>query len=265
MNLAYEVTTALGPPLVVRIAQRGGRHFEAERAVLDALVTHGLPVPRVLALDHVGEGAGTVSVLVTSKLPGRPMGEREQMEPDATDETIIELGRLLARIHRATLETSVSEHPGWLAGRLDDVGWMYQGGALAGIETRLIDAAAEVVRMCPRPRGPRALVHNDFKAGNILIDAGRVTGILDFEFSSLTDPARDVAFWTFWHGDAAGALLRAGYETGDIALPGIDGRVQLYRVEIALSYLEWFRQRGLWPGAAALVVHNLVEATTAMG
>lgn len=266
MNRAFAVTAAGAPPLVVRVAERGRRHFEEERAALEGLVAHDLPVPRVLALDHLGEGAGVVSVIIISMLPGRPMGTREQLDPTAAKETVVELGGLLARIHGATLEATDNEHPGWLAGRLDDIGWMHEGAALAGVDIGIVDSAADVVRSSSRPVGPRAVVHNDFKSGNILIDRGHVTGVIDFEFASLTDPARDLAFWTFWHGSAAGALLMEGYESGnDIVVTSIEDRVNLYRIEIALSYLEWFRHRRLWPGAAQLVTRNLLEASAAIG
>lgn len=263
MNAAFEVVTTSGPPVIARVATRGQPYFQAECEALSALADCELPVPQVLSLDHIGV-ENTVSVIVLSKLPGSAMGAGEHIHDGATDATIVELGHLLARIHAATLNAAVDEHAGWLAGRLDDMGWMHEGAALASIDRALVGAAAELVRSIPRPSGPRALIHNDFKSGNILIDAGRVSGIIDFEFSSRDDPARDIAFWTFWHGDRAGALLRSGYEASEMAADDLDVRVALYRLEIGLSYLQWFRARGAWPGAGDLVTTNLVDASAAL-
>ncbi|HEY9416977.1 MAG TPA: phosphotransferase family protein [Pseudonocardia sp.] len=43
---------------------------------------------------------------------------------------------------------------------------------------------------CPDP----ALVHGDFRAGNLLFEANRISGILDWEFAHLGDPTRDLAW-----------------------------------------------------------------------
>jgi len=40
---------------------------------------------------------------------------------------------------------------------------------------------------------PRQLCHNDITPANVLVDAGRVTGVLDFEFAALAACALDVA------------------------------------------------------------------------
>lgn len=263
MNAAFEVATTSGPPVIVRVAMRGRPHFKAEYEALHALADCDVPVPRVLSLDHIGRD-DTVSVIALSKLPGGAMGALEHIHDGTTDATIVELGHLLARVHAATLDEAGDEHAGWLDGQLGDMRWMHEGAALAGIDQALVRTAAELVRSTPRPCGRRALIHNDFKSGNILIDAGRVSGIIDFEFSSRDDPARDIAFWTFWHGDRAGALLRAGYEASDIAAGDLDVRVALYRLEIGLSYLQWFRTRGTWPGAGELVTTNLAGASAAL-
>lgn len=264
MNAAFEVHTASAAPVVVRVAQRAAPHFEAERQTLDLLAPHDLPTPRVLALDHHRAADRTLSVIVLSKLEGRQLGQLEEMD-GATDDTLVELGRLLARIHTATLEPDVAEHPGWLAGRLGDIDWMHAGAALANVDPASVGAAAEVVRAHPRPTGPRARIHNDFKSGNILVADARVTGIVDFEFSTLDDPARDLAFWAFWHGERRGAVLRRGYEEASDAPADMDQRVALYQMEIALSYLQWFRQRGVWPGGGELVGRNLREARLVLG
>lgn len=263
MNAAFEAITVSREAVVVRVAQRGAPHFEAEREVLDALAPHGLPTPRVVALEHVGEGHEMLSAIALSKLPGQAMGDRDHIAGHAGRDTIVELGGLLSRIHLATLDQSAEGHAGWLAGRLDDVGWMKEGAALADVDWSVVERAADVVRSRPRPCGPRALIHNDFKAGNILVDGPAVTGILDFEFSARTDPVRDLAFWTFWHGEHAGDLLRSGYEVAGTPISDLDLRIALYRLEIGISYLEWFRNRGVWPGAGELVTRNLLRATAA--
>jgi aminoglycoside phosphotransferase (APT) family kinase protein len=59
-----------------------------------------------------------------------------------------------------------------------------------------------------------ALVHADYRTGNFLVEAGRITGVLDWEMVHLGDPMEDVAWvclrsWR-WAGDArmGGLFLR---------------------------------------------------------
>lgn len=43
---------------------------------------------------------------------------------------------------------------------------------------------------CSRP----GVVHGDYRAGNLLFQDGRISGVLDWEFAHLGDPARDLAW-----------------------------------------------------------------------
>ena len=38
-----------------------------------------------------------------------------------------------------------------------------------------------------------AMIHGDFGGSNILFDRDKITGIIDFSFAGLDDPARDIA------------------------------------------------------------------------
>lgn len=73
----------------------------------------------------------------------------------------------------------------------------------------------------PEPR-PIGLVHGDFRTGNYMVDGGRLTGILDWEFCHWGDPREDLGWftarcWRFGNdglaagGIAARADLLAGY------------------------------------------------------
>jgi aminoglycoside phosphotransferase (APT) family kinase protein len=73
----------------------------------------------------------------------------------------------------------------------------------------------------PAPR-PAALVHGDFRTGNYLVEGGRLTGILDWEFCHWGDPREDLGWfcarcWRFGNdalaagGIAMRADLLAGY------------------------------------------------------
>jgi aminoglycoside phosphotransferase (APT) family kinase protein len=85
--------------------------------------------------------------------------------------------------------------------------------------------------------GPAVWVHGDVAAGNLLVQHGRLSAVIDFGSSSVGDPACDLTIaWTFFSG-ASRAAFRA-------ALPADAGT--------------WARARGwaLWKGLITLAEHR---------
>jgi len=58
-------------------------------------------------------------------------------------------------------------------------------------------------------QGPSRLVHDDISDDHILVDAGRISGIIDFSDASFGDPAIDFAFFWRLGEDSLDAVLRA--------------------------------------------------------
>ena len=91
----------------------------------------------------------------------------------------------------------------------------------AAIETVLAGSA-------PTPPARRTLIHGDLGAEHVFVDAGRITGIIDWGDAAIGDPALD-------HGH----LLR---DLGPIA--GGGERARLYAVYTALEDLAYGLQTG---------------------
>jgi aminoglycoside 2''-phosphotransferase len=75
-----------------------------------------------------------------------------------------------------------------------------------------------------------AMIHGDFGGSNILFDRDRITGIIDFSFAGLDDPARDIAAVSTY-GEAFFARICRYY-------PGIESlldRAKFYRGTFALQ------------------------------
>ena len=64
-----------------------------------------------------------------------------------------------------------------------------------------------------------ALVHADYRTGNLLVDGGRITGVLDWEMVHLGDPLEDVAW----------VCLRSWRWAGDARVGGLLPREEFYR------------------------------------
>jgi len=65
------------------------------------------------------------------------------------------------------------------------------------------------------------LCHSDFRTGNYMVDNGELTGILDWEFASWSDPMEDIAWfcarcWRFgaWEREAGGIGEREAFYRG---------------------------------------------------
>ena len=75
------------------------------------------------------------------------------------------------------------------------------------------------------------LIHGDLGAGNILFQNGRVSGIIDFSFCNVGDPAQDLGALLSSYGEGFAALLLAYYP----ALRGCLPRARFYCRQYALE------------------------------
>jgi aminoglycoside 2''-phosphotransferase len=86
-----------------------------------------------------------------------------------------------------------------------------------------------------------AIIHGDFGGSNILFDRDKITGIIDFGFAGLDDPARDIAAVSTY-GDAFFARI-CGYYPG---IASLLERATFYRGTFALyEALHGFRNNDL--------------------
>ena len=200
----------------------------AEFAVLSAADRAGVTVAKPLArcTDKSVIGA---PFLIQAFAGGSANGRRIVRDPAiATFGPALarQLGRELARIH--TLTPEAAKTGGATAGDLACLPVPMQSPAKTTVAQlrSLIDSVGE-----PRPaleyilvwleaRAPdsRRLVlsHGDFRTGNYLVDGGRLTAILDWEFAHWSDPAADIGWfaapcWRFGSALDAGGI--AGIET----------------------------------------------------
>lgn len=97
----------------------------------------------------------------------------------------------------------------------------------------------------PPPR-PARLIHRDYRTGNYMVDDGRLTGILDWEFTGWGDPWEDIGWftarcWRFGRTDrVAGGMGRlddflAGY-AGLADRRPTDGELVFWQV---MAHLRW--------------------------
>jgi aminoglycoside phosphotransferase (APT) family kinase protein len=204
------------------VVQSLGR--EQEFTLLEIALGAGMTVPEPLFLDSEGTVIGK-PLYVMRRASGtanpRHLTRDATLEPQRTSLTE-QIGGEIAKLHR--LEPP---HPD-----LD-----FLGPAPANPAVLRADSFLDQLEALPEPLpilewGSRwlclnapesdrvALCHGDYRTGNIMIDGARITGILDWEFASWSDPMEDI-------GWLCARCWRFGVDEREAG--GLGNRLDLYR------------------------------------
>ena len=193
------------------VAQIAGRALDVsdtglEAALLRAARAGGVAVPRVLAWD---EKTGT---LVTSHVEGESIPRRilRKIEADAAlgPKLTTDCGSALAAIHR--IPTDAFERLPALADPFD-----YANDLERLLETLTTPHPSfrlglRWLRRHAIPSVPQeAIVHGDFRLGNLLVSDDGLSAVLDWELAHRGDPMEDLAWlclrtWRFGNDDRTG-------------------------------------------------------------
>lgn len=191
----------VGDGCVVRL-NNDVRHRDAyshEAAVVSLLAGTEVPHARLLAQGDGPDGPWYVS----ERLPGRTLLEAWPAADPSTRRAIIEsLGSALRALHRIPVPAGLL--PPWLVGAIDGGPWPafhppVVGGTLHLVEAArrlpghnsrlLVDVAGWVEqRLALFAADEPVLVHGDLHGSNVMVDQGRVTGLIDFA-EALAQPA----------------------------------------------------------------------------
>jgi aminoglycoside phosphotransferase (APT) family kinase protein len=174
-----------------------------EYAVLEALRSSGLPVPEPYLL-HEQDGV----YVVMQQLAGEPLSQVMARTADSEIrlELMREFGRALRRIHDTP---SPLPRGDWLIEQLATA-----EGYLARYP---VEGTAELLERLQRERPapvPQVLIHGDFMWDNVLVAAGRVSGVIDWGGGAYGDPRYDLALALLPHedGDISAEEIEAFYE-----------------------------------------------------
>jgi aminoglycoside phosphotransferase (APT) family kinase protein len=212
-------TTSRGE-LIAQLDPRGTLHADRppQAPLLEAAARAGVPVARVVAWgseDRVLGRSWTVLEALSGTTDPKQILARDGVPEPA--ELIDSIGAALAAIHRMPADPALApavEDP------LAQVRGWHDGLREPHPTFELAFRALEAERP---PVSRRALVHGDFRMGNLMVGAHGVTGVLDWELAHLGDPVEDLGWlcvpaWRFTRPDRpAGGLgtreeLAAAYE-----------------------------------------------------
>ena len=204
----------------------GAHAIEREARVMGALGNAGFPAPRIYALCEDDSVIGTAffvmdmvegRIVWDASFPGMECADRAA-HFDAMNATIAQLHNLdpaaigLGDYGRASgfVERQVAR---WSKQYLGDT----DGGRVPAM-----DALVEWLgQHMPPDSGDASVVHGDFRCDNMIFapDAPRVAAVLDWELSTLGDPAADFVYHLMMYRMPAG--LFTGLKGHDLAALGI--------------------------------------------
>lgn len=229
------------------LAMKGGANrntmaagLETEAALLRLSTAAGVPVPEVGYVLAPEDGIGTGFVM--RHVPGETMPRkilREDRFAKAREVLAFQCGACLARIHSIPMDTlpPLRQAPGFAEvdayrARYDEYGFPKPVFELAF--RWLYDNP-------PSTSGQMALVHGDFRHGNLMIDENGLAAALDWELAHLGDPMEDLGWmcvnaWRFGNVD----LPVGGFGTRDQLCAGYESVTGKPVDRSALHYWEVF-------------------------
>ncbi|MGU3584633.1 phosphotransferase family protein [Rhodococcus sp. C26F] len=202
--------------------------MQSEVACLQAAAAAGVPVPAVLASGSSAPGIDAPYLLM-DMVTGESIPRKLQRDPELQDvrtHLADDMGYVLGRIHSA---------------KIDGLGMLDCGDPLSALEAvyRSMDEPRPAVEAGLRwlqenrpTKRPDALVHGDFRLGNVLVDNTGIRGVLDWELAHLGDPIEDLGWlcvraWRFGAEPPVGGIgtrdqLLDGYERATGIRPSSD-------------------------------------------
>lgn len=229
-----------------------GRHDVLRQARVLAAVAAapGVRVPRVLLTDD-GEPQVVLMSFEAGDATEPVLDGGGRMAPDLVTARAGAAARMLARLHAVDVAT-VGEEP-VLAVADELARW---SRTMAVVDPDLVPGAEELqerlAATIPAPRPP-AVVHGDYRLGNVLFDGPEPTGIIDWEIWSVTDPRVDLGWFLLSceHEDFPGVGTEAP------GMPPLGTLVGAYE-EVAgpVPDVPWFLAFARFK-MAAIMAHNL--------
>lgn len=228
----------LGDELVVRLplVAGGAGDVQLERTWLPRLAPHlRTPIPEVLGMGAPGEGYPWPWSVYRWLA-----GENPQAGAISRPELLAEdLARFVASMRRITMPGAPQAHRGGPVASLD-AATRAAIEELRGIPEEGVDCDAalavwEEALRAPSWYGPLVWLHADLLPGNLLVDGGRLSAVIDFGCLGVGDPACDLfPAWNLLPADAR-EVFRAALDVDDATWTRGRGRA-LSQAVIALPY-----------------------------
>jgi aminoglycoside phosphotransferase (APT) family kinase protein len=214
----------------------GAHAVDREYRVMAALGRQGFPVPRVYGLCEAEDVIGT-PFFVMDLVPGRIIWEADfpGLTPDQRARHFDAMNATIAQLHSYDPQALGLADYGKATGFVERqvARWSKQyvtdtdGGRIADMD-RLVDWLSKHL---PPDSGESRIAHGDFRCDNMIFDSvqPQVRAVLDWELSTLGDPASDFTYHCLMFRMPAGIFTGlAGLDLAALGIPSEDDYVAAY-------------------------------------
>ncbi len=238
-----------GQQLLAMRRAPGGEAFQStsynpglatEALLMQVAQTAGVPEPDIHYVLQESDGLGDGFIM--SWLEGEALGARIVRSPDLAavrPKLAFECGQILARIHGIDLAATGLQDRLVTMAPEKYVRDMWERYQTYNTPQPMIDYAARWLLESLPEDPPLALVHNDFRNGNLMVSPNGIVAVLDWEVAHIGDPMRDLGWictnsWRFGSDLPVGGFgtyedLFSGYES-ITGLPVDPERVKFWEV-----------------------------------
>jgi hygromycin-B 4-O-kinase len=253
------------------LVARFGLHvddFEADRRAY-ACATRDLPIPEVIDIARAFDGYCAIA----TRVHGEPLDHLDAGQWRAAIPSVVAMLETLRTTdlaatsgHGAWGRDGAAPHTTW-SGHLLDVANDSPGRRTHGWRRTLAQSAEgeeafawgyRLLQRLADDSVPRHLIHADLMNRNVLVQDGRITGVLDWGCSCYGDHLYDLAwfeFWAPWYPEKDIAALRAALERRwrEAGYVPHNKTVRLHAcyLHIGLSHLAYNAWRGDWAALSA--------------
>jgi aminoglycoside phosphotransferase (APT) family kinase protein len=268
-NLTYRVTDDAGQSFVLRRPPLShvlptAHDMTREHTVISALGDTGVPVPRTLGLctDGAVNGAPFYMMSFVEGHIVRDEHSAAELTPEARGRAGDSLIDTLAQLHAVDVDAvglgDFARRDGYIARQLKRWHTQFTQSVDDGQPgPPVIDRVHELLAASIPEQQGVSIVHGDYRLDNtVLVDAGSVQAILDWEICTLGDPLADLGLLlVYWAEPEDGDQALVGVTP--TVLPGFARRSDLLALYSAasgrdVSQISYYRAFGFWKLACIL-------------
>lgn len=257
-NEVYDVELSNGDHVFVRISRSEDLVFERENWAIDRCKEVGLSVPEVIVVKYVEVGGQSLQICLQQKLNGSPL-ERGDLDMHSLPKTELQdlmgqAGEVLSRIHSINTygfgeidgsgKGDVKSFKELMAEHIGQESIYLPIAEKAGFDLDKMRKAFTILERenTSLPDIEPKLNHGDFGPKHIMVQNGKISGILDFGEVQGNSPVHDLSRWDYWYGDEIPfEWLKAGYSDKSIFNENFENLYHLDRIHSGLGVL-WYYQ-----------------------
>jgi aminoglycoside phosphotransferase (APT) family kinase protein len=184
------VESETGPTTGVALSP--GEQYE----LLGSLAAHGVAAPRPIGTGHLPTGDYLMTTMIEGDVPS-PWSRRGRevlgAEP-LRSRLPVQCAEVLRAVHAVPVDSLRGVSGPAVVRPADELDrWRAVLESTAFGEDPLVRWCLHLVERDLPEAVPSALVHGDFRLGNLVVDGGSLVGVLDWELATVGDPALDLA------------------------------------------------------------------------